>query len=682
MSKIVKKSTALIFSLLFLISGLAVMGFAEDGYTATFVTDGHCTITTYLTQDYTGTSYANQTTAVARDSDTGEVDTSGSGQINFTVVLEDGYEIASVSVEGSYKNLKDSSDTGLENTYRITKVASDLTVTVTTAESASAVTYSEEVSIVFADDSVTVDPECTNAEVDGTAVTISAEGTYTVSGSCSDGNITVAKGSGEVTLILDGLTLTSTTTAPIAAKSSTVVTIEAAEGTVNTLTDTDRSAASPKSCINSAGDLILTGSGALVVNGNNKNGIKADGDVTIDSLTLTVNSVDNSIAADNVLTLNGGVITAVSSEGDCLKADPDAITASTAGNIVINGGSITLNAEAGDGIQALGTVTVTGGTIDITTNGGYKSTLDESVSTKGIKGDSGIAISGGTFTINSCDDAIHSGGDVAITGGTFTIYTSDDGIHSDTALTLSGADITVAASYEGLEGADIVIESGTYSVTSSDDGINAAGTTDTASNPMAVGNGTLTINGGTVYVNANGDGLDVNGSVTMNDGIVLVVGSASSGDGALDYDRTFTVNGGTLIALGQSGMAQSVSGSVGIVAFTTMSSIKSNTLCYVTDGSGNVLFAWSVNKSYNSIVIASDKISSGEGCTLYTGGTAAGESIYGFYVNEVSVSGGSQANASSSTGGVDGGSTSGILGFFQRIIEFFRKILMWLGIIK
>ncbi len=688
MRKISKRRISILLTMLFMISTMTVIGFAdEDCYTATFVTDDHCTITTYLTSDYDGESYENQTTAVARDSSTGEVDVSGSGQVNFTVVLDEGYEVSSVTVEGSYKNLKDSTDTGLDNTYRITKISSDLTVTVTTvASETETVAYSSEVSIVFADDGVTVSPECTNVTVDGTSVTITDEGTYTLSGSCSDGNIVVATGSGDVTLVLDNLSLTSTTTAPIAAKSSTVVTIEAAAGTENTLTDTDRSATSPKSCINSSGELILSGTGTLTVNGNNKNGIKADGDVTIESLTLVVNSVDNSIASDNVLTINSGSITATSEGGDCLKADPDAITDTTLGNIVINGGSITLNASAGDGIQALGTLTITGGTFDITTNDGYTGTLDDDVSTKGIKADNGITISGGTFIINSCDDAIHSNSDVTISGGTFTIYTADDAIHSDAVLTLSDSDVTVLASYEGLEGADITINSGNYSIISSDDGINAVGTDSSSSNVMTLGNGVLTINGGTIYVNANGDGIDVNGSIVMNDGTVLVVGSSSYDDGALDYDSSFTMNGGTLIALGQSNMSQGfTSSSIGNISFTLRSSINAGELAYVVDDESNVLFAFIADKSYNSVVIASDKLDSNGTYTLYQGGTVtAGESINGFYIGDVSCQGGTSAATSSTATGTSGaiGSSSGILGFFQRIIEFFRKILMWLGILK
>lgn len=109
----------------------------DEGYTVTFAGDeGVSFITVYLTQDYTGESeYVSATGAtVSRNSASGEPDSTGDGQVNFTVVLKDGYEINTVSAtSGAYKNIKGPSDTGVENTYRITKVKKDLTVTVTTS---------------------------------------------------------------------------------------------------------------------------------------------------------------------------------------------------------------------------------------------------------------------------------------------------------------------------------------------------------------------------------------------------------------------------------------------------------------------------------------------------------------------------------------------------------------------
>ncbi len=110
---------------------------SPDSYTATFIVDEHASITTYKTQNYDDPAgaFTGQTTAVARDADTGDILTDGNGQINFTVVPDAGYVVESVSVgpdnPRNYKNIKDSVDTGRDNTYRITKITGDLIITVT-----------------------------------------------------------------------------------------------------------------------------------------------------------------------------------------------------------------------------------------------------------------------------------------------------------------------------------------------------------------------------------------------------------------------------------------------------------------------------------------------------------------------------------------------------------------------
>ena len=55
---------------------------------------------------------------------------SGDGQLNFKVMPAEGYEIDNIIITGSCKNLKGPADTGAENVYRITKVVSNLTITV------------------------------------------------------------------------------------------------------------------------------------------------------------------------------------------------------------------------------------------------------------------------------------------------------------------------------------------------------------------------------------------------------------------------------------------------------------------------------------------------------------------------------------------------------------------------
>ena len=70
---------------------LAVPALAADGYTASFTVEGgDATVNVYFTQDLTTPDETNVSSAVARSSDTGEIDTTGDGQINFVVVPAEG----------------------------------------------------------------------------------------------------------------------------------------------------------------------------------------------------------------------------------------------------------------------------------------------------------------------------------------------------------------------------------------------------------------------------------------------------------------------------------------------------------------------------------------------------------------------------------------------------------------
>lgn len=176
-------------------------------------------------------------------------------------------------------------------------------------------------------------------------------------------------------------------------------------------------------------------------------------------------------------------------------------------------------------------------------------------STKGIKADNEIHISGGTITVNSYDDAIHAnGGDalengetatgnILIGGGTLTLFTKDDGVHADGTLTVSGGKIEITGSYEGLEGTFVAVTGGDISIVSSNDGINATTTSGTG----------ITFEGGTVYIYAGGDGIDSN-SRTSYQGILFAGGnitvvSTSGGDSSIDTEQGYTYTGGTVLAL-------------------------------------------------------------------------------------------------------------------------------------
>lgn len=240
----------------------------------------------------------------------------------------------------------------------------------------------------------------------------------------------------------------------------------------------------------------------------------------------------------------------------------------------------------------------------------------DSASTKGIKADGRLYINGGTFTINSADDSVHSNSAVTINDGTYTLTTGDDGVHSGEALEINGGTITISESYEGLEGLTVTINDGDIDITSSDDGINAAGgteemgfggmgsdsTEDTSTDEMW-----MEINGGYIHVLAGGDGIDSNGDITVNGGEVYIDGPSDNGNSAIDYgDRSACyINGGTVVAIGSSGMTEDISDdSDQQVMLVKLDSQKEAGEVILTDSDGNEIITYTALKAYDCVIIS------------------------------------------------------------------------------
>lgn len=257
----------------------------------------------------------------------------------------------------------------------------------------------------------------------------------------------------------------------------------------------------------------------------------------------------------------------------------------------------------------------------------------DSASTKGIKADGRLYINGGTFTINSADDSVHSNSAVTINDGTYTLTTGDDGVHSGEALEINGGTITISESYEGLEGLTVTINDGDIDITSSDDGINAAGgteemgfggmgndsTDDTSTNEMW-----MEINGGYIHVLAGCDGIDSNGDITVNGGEVYIDGPSDNGNSAIDYgDRSACyINKGTVVAIGSSGMAEDISDdSDQQVMLVKLDSQKEAGEVTLTDSDGNEIITYTALKAYDCVIISTKDLEAGQTYTLTTSGT-------------------------------------------------------------
>lgn len=519
------------------------------------------------------------------------------------------------------------------------------------------------------------------AEVKDGKINITKAGVYVISGKLDNGQIIVdVQDKGTVRLVLNGAEIKSSDNAPIYVKNAGKTIISLEKGTENNLVDgakytlADTCTDEPSAAIFSKDNLVINGTGKLTVKGNYKDGITSKDDLRIMEGNIQITAVDDGLVGRDILAVKGGTIT-VESGGDAVKSSND--TDNTQGTVAIENGTFNLKAEK-DGIQAETAVLIKDGSFNITTGGGSvngvkkadegmkgpmgdkdnntitsnnktkteteTSTETETESKKAIKASVDIGIAGGTFSIDSADDSIHSNNNAIIEGGNFTITSGDDGIHADSTLGIKGGNINITKSYEGVEASVITVSEGEIYITSSDDGINAGGGADGSSmngrpgqnSFSSSGTNKLNINGGYVVVNSTGDGLDANGSIYMTKGTVVVNGPTSNGNGSIDYDGTFEITGGFLVAAGSSGMAQAPSDSSTqysiIMTYPQMQA--AGTMVNLQDSSGKSIATFAPAKEYGSVVISSPELKKDGSYTLYSGGNSTGTSTDGLYNGE------------------------------------------------
>ena len=534
-------------------------------------------------------------------------------------------------------------------------------------------TYEESgaVYVTLSDDGIT--GETAGVAINGQTMTITAEGTYIFSGTLSEGQIVVDADNAKVQIVFDNVDITCASSAAVYVKSAEKVFVTLAEGSQNTLRNTDEYVAIDDNNIDAVifakSDLTLNGTGSLTIISAEGHGIVSKDDLKITGGTYDITAAGHALSGkDSVRIADGTFI---------LTAEKDGIHAENAddeekGYIYIADGDFAITSD-GDGMDASNIVQIEDGTFDITAGGGAANSLkthesdmpgggmsqnierpdgenmpqdtttDESgTSTKGIKAGGGMYLNGGTYQIDSADDSIHSNANITIADGTYTLATGDDGVHADDALTVNGGTITVTESYEGLEGLTVTINDGTIDITARDDGINTAGGTDqsgfgtfgdhfkgmdsaddeteeTTDNEMW-----MELNGGYIHILAGGDGVDSNGDLTINGGEIYIDGPSDNGNSAIDYgDRSSAyVNGGTLVAIGSSGMAEGMSdSSKQEVLMVKLGEQMEAGDVELTDNEGNVIVSYTALKSYDCVIISTAEVESGATYTLTTSGT-------------------------------------------------------------
>lgn len=526
------------------------------------------------------------------------------------------------------------------------------------------------------------------ASAEASVVTVTQDGVYRVTGSTSDGQIIVNAPKAKVQLVLDNADIAKSDASAIYIADADKTFITLAPDSVNSLSDgknyyyPDDSVNEPDAAVYSEDSLTINGTGALTVCGNYKDGIRSKDDIVITGGILDITAVSDGIKGKDYVAAAGGSIT-VSAGQDGIKSTNK--TDESMGFIYICGGNFNITA-AQDGIQAETVFTAEDGVFNIVAGGGNENSTKthnddfgamgrgrgfkdfgempegfepgempkmnfdndiaftannaasenntaESVSTKGIKGASEINISGGTFTVDSADDAIHSNGSVNITGGVLELSTGEKGIHGDKLAEISGGAVKVLTSYEGIEAAVISIAGGDLEINASDDGFNASDGKTSQDGMGTYSEGVqLNISGGFVYINADGDGLDSNGDLTISGGTVLVDGPVNGGNGALDGNNEIIVDDGLLIAAGSSQMAELPgSGSSQNSVGANIGSCAGGTLVTLADSSGQEILSYAPSKNFEHIVISSPDIKTGESYTLYTGGSSDSKENYGLY---------------------------------------------------
>lgn len=502
--------------------------------------------------------------------------------------------------------------------------------------------------ISLSDDGCAVDGA--GAVADGTTVTITAGGTYVLTGQMSAGQVVVNADGEKVQLVLDGASVTSTDSAAILARAAKKVWLTLADGTQNKLATSGSFAEDDEYSIDGAvwckSDLTINGTGALTVSSAEGHGIVCKDELALVSGDVEVEAARHAVQAQDAA---------------CVVAGTWSLTAGT------------------DGIHC----------------------GDDDDAEKGS-----VLIVGGTVSIDAASDGVDAANVLEVDGGEVTVSAGDDGLHSERALQVDGGTVTVTKSYEGLEGSTVTVNGGVIDVTSSDDGVNAAGdptgdssaeATDAgASGPEAAagqpgdpmggglapaGDGRapenadaqaptstgqvpagsggqvpadaggqapgaggdmdydstaqVTINGGKLTIQAGGDGIDSNGDLTVTGGETYVFGPASDGDGSLDFAGTGAITGGVVMCAGSSGMAQNFGDASTQGSMLVSASGQAGDAIQLVDEDENVVASCEARTSYSCVLVSAPGVESGKTYTLSCGDASSEITMDGLVYSNV-----------------------------------------------
>lgn len=493
-------------------------------------------------------------------------------------------------------------------------------------------TYEEGEAVKITLSGKTATCDSSNVQIEDGVVTIKAAGVYVLSGTLTDETIVVDAGDDDkVQLVLDGVSITAADYAAIYAKNANKVFVTLVEGTENSLTvsgdyvQTDDN--NVDAVIFAKCDLTLNGNGSLTVKDTTGHGIVSKDDLVVTGGTYMIDSQDHCLNGKDSVRIADGTFT--------LTCDEDGIHAGNDdqqdGYIYIEGGDIDILVED-DAMHAEGLLIITGGDIDI------------SKSYEGIEGYK-ILVTGGDIDVAASDDGFNAAGGSSGNSGD-NIGGSSDGTgdnkggfggdmdgntppaRPDSNRQSSGTDSDSTDKNTPPARPD---DNGQSSGTSGGPGMGGVGMD-------ADYDAYILITGGTININADGDGIDSNGYLGIAGGNVYVLGPSNNGNGALDYGIYAAITGGEMVAVGGSGMAQGFEDEStqcsALVNFDEW--IDSGETITLTDSNGNKLLTYKADKKFDSVLISASDMKQGETYTL-----AAGDQTSTFAMENVTYSEGS-----------------------------------------
>lgn len=522
------------------------------------------------------------------------------------------------------------------------------------------------------------------AYVNGQEVVITEAGRYLVSGSLSDGKITVdAHNSSKVWILLDGVDINCSDDACIRVDQAEKVFLTLAENSVNTLTSGSTYSDTAlqdgtDGAIFAHDDLTINGSGSLSVTAEYRHGIAANDDLVITGGTITIKAAADAIHANDSVCIKEAQITVDAGDDGIVTANEE-----ENGYMYIESGTIDIT-SVGDGIHTTGDITIAGGSITI------------AAGDDGIHSDQFVYIEDGEILINECYEGIEAL-IIDVSGGDITVYPEDDGFNANGGSSdmfgfgggpgqggMQGSSKKEDLGQDGSDPVDMSSDGDSSGQDSSEpvdmssDGdsngqmeqtaeeqppsidVEEEKSTETAAEEEET---YISISGGTItIINDSGrdaDGLDSNEDIRISGGTIYISLLGSGSNCAVDYGSesggVAEITGGTIIACGASSMAEGFSSTStqASILYNTSTVADEGTTLALKDGEGNVLLSWEVPCSFSSALISCPEMQVGNSYQV-----VIGDSSEELTIEEISASYG-DAQSGMTGGGMGGGMQPG-----------------------